>query len=212
MSYMNKLPGIYDLHQILYHNPPVEEVPEISYPQVSEQAVVGKGSMIIGDVTVEEDVFIGFNNIIRADSSAPFHIGTRTNIQDFVAIHCHPGHNLTVDGKKRGLHLESDVSILHHAVVHGPVYAGHNTYIGANTSIFGAIIGRNCVIMHGATILNHVTIADNRWVAPGQVVSTQAQAEALPEVPAAQKRLNAELVDHYFRLGKSYQLHTPLAF
>ncbi|WP_051331219.1 DapH/DapD/GlmU-related protein [Aneurinibacillus terranovensis] len=209
---MKKSPGLYSLGQIIYHNPPVQEVPITTHPKISENAVVGVNSMIIGDVTVSADVFIGFHNIIRSDSSYPFYIGRRTNIQDFVLIHCHPAQFIKVPGRKMGVYIEEEVSILHHAAPHGPLFIGKNTFIGQHVSIYGATIGRNCVVMHGAVITNHVKIGDNRFVAPGQSVYTQDQADALPEVPHQFKNLNQEIVDHYYRLGKSYKMNTPLAF
>ncbi|HEU4963671.1 MAG TPA: DapH/DapD/GlmU-related protein [Bacilli bacterium] len=209
---MEKHTGIYPLHQILYHNPPVLEVPVATYPQVSDKAVVGAGSIIIGDVTVADDVFIVYHSVIRADSSSPFYIGPRTNIQDYVLIHCHPAQYVEVNGRKFGVFIEDEVSILHHALPHGPLFIGRNTFIGQNVSIYGAVIGRDCVVMHGAGISNHVQIADGRFVAPGQTVFTQEQADALPPVPDKYKTLNQEIVDHYYRLGKSYKKNTPLAF
>jgi len=126
-------------------------------------------------------------------------------------MHCHPGHYINVNGTKFGVFIENDVSVLHHAAVHGPLFVGQNTFIGQHASIYGAIIGRNCVIMHGAVITEHVKIGDAKFVAPGQAVYTQQQADALPEVPKRYRKLNTEIVDHYYRLGKSYLKHTPLA-
>lgn len=209
---MSKPIGVYPLNTVLYHNPPVKEAPKPLYPSVSPKSVIGADSLIIGDIRIADDVFIGFHNVLRADASPPYYIGPRTNIQDFVLMHCHPGEAITVNGKKMGVYIEGDVSVLHHAAVHGPLFIGKNTFIGQHASIYGASIGRNCVIMHGAVVTEHVKIAVNRFVGPGQAVYTQEQADALPEVPDKFKGLNAYIVDYYYRLGKSYQQHTPLAF
>ncbi|MEB3100871.1 hypothetical protein [Ferviditalea candida] len=209
---MIKTPGIYPLHQIIHPNPPVAEVPHSATPRIGRNSVIGVNSMVIGDVYVSDDVFIGFNNVIRADSSAPFFIGPRTNIQDFVLIHCHPAQYIKADGRKMGVYIEDSVSILHHAAPHGPLFVGRNTFIGQHASIYDARIGRNCVIMHGAVITNGVSIPDNRFVEPGQNVWRQAQADALPQVPEQYRKLNSQIVDHYYRLGKSYQRNTSLVF
>jgi carbonic anhydrase/acetyltransferase-like protein (isoleucine patch superfamily) len=111
---------------------------------------------------------------------------------------------------KGDVYIEEEVSVLHHAAVHDPLYVGRNTCIGQHASIYGAIIGRNCVIMHGVVVTNQVTISKNLFVAPGQSVWKQEQADALPSVPDEFKNLNAIIVDHYYRLGKSYKKHTPL--
>jgi carbonic anhydrase/acetyltransferase-like protein (isoleucine patch superfamily) len=209
---MYKLPGIYPLMETIYHNPPVAEAPQICNPTISTQAVIGAGSMIIGDVIVSDDVFIGFHNVIRADASPPYYIGPFTNIQDFVIMHCHPGEAMEMNECRMGVYIEGRVSILHQAGVHGPLFIGENTFIGQNVTIYGANIGRNCVVMHGAVITNKVIIADNRFVAPGQSIWQQEDADALPEVPDKFKDLNAHIVDYYYRLGKSYKANTTLAF
>lgn len=198
------------MEPIIHQNPPVEEVASVSYPTISDDAVIGKGSIIVGDVKISEGVFVGFQNLIRSDSSHPFFIGPYTNIQDTVIIHASPNEYLKYGGKKWGVYLEGYNSILHQAVVHGPIFIGYNTYIGQNASLNHVVIGRNCVIMHGATIANDVQIADNKFVEHGQTVSTQAQADSLPPVPEKFKGLNEKIVDHYYRLGKSYKKHTQL--
>ncbi len=207
---MAKANGLYPLGQTFMHNPPVAEVPAASMPKISERAVVGRDSILIGDVYVSDDVFVGFHNVIRADSASPFFIGAYTNIQDFVLIHCHPNSYVEVNGKKFGVYIEDRVSILHHAAPHGPLYVGSRTFIGQHASIYDAEIGRDCVIMHGAVITEGVKIADNRFIAPGQNIWKQEQADALPKVPAKYRGLNEQIVDHYYRLGKSYRQHTSL--
>ncbi|MBA4496021.1 hypothetical protein ACFO25_15675 [Paenactinomyces guangxiensis] len=42
-------------------------------------------------------MFLSFQNVIRADASPPFIIGPKTNIQDYVLIHCHPGLTLRMN-------------------------------------------------------------------------------------------------------------------
>ncbi|AKM17458.1 carbonate dehydratase [Geobacillus stearothermophilus] len=200
-------------YPILYHNPPVAEAAQISAPKISPKAVIGVDSMIIGDITIADDVFIGFKNLLRADSGYPYYVGPYTNIQDYVLMHVHPGReHVNVNGRKWGVYLEGENSVLHHAAVHGPLFVGRNTFIGQHANIYDSIIGRNCVIMHGATVTNGVKIPDNRFIAPGETVWQQEQADRLPPVPDQWKDLNRKIVDHYYRLGKSYLHHTPLAF
>ncbi|MCL6636414.1 MAG: hypothetical protein K6T26_00585 [Alicyclobacillus sp.] len=201
---------VYPLGQVLATNPPVREVTAVGMPAVSTTAAVGAHAILVGEITVDEEVFIGFHATLRADSAAPFYIGKRTNLQDFVLLHCHPGQHIDVGGVAYGVYIEGAVSVLHHAAVHGPVFVGQGTFIGQHASIYGAHIGRHCVIMHNATVTQHVRIPDGRYIAPGQAVYTQAQADALPPVPPELRTLNAEIVDHYNRLRRSYLQHTPL--
>jgi carbonic anhydrase/acetyltransferase-like protein (isoleucine patch superfamily) len=200
-------------YPVVYQNPPVAEVISISYPTISPKAVIGVDSMIIGDITITDDVYIGFKNLLRADSGYPYYVGPYTNIQDYVLMHVHPGHeHVDAGGRKWGVYLEGENSVLHHAAVHGPLFIGRNTFVGQHANIYDAIIGRNCVVMHGATVTNGVKIGDNRFIAPGQSVWKQEDADQLPPVPDKFKDLNQNIVDHYYRLGKSYYRHTPLAY
>lgn len=90
-----------NLQPIIYHNPPVEEATSISFPKISPKAVIGTDSMIIGNITIADDVFVGFKNLLRADSSYPYYIGPYTNIQDNILMHVHPGReHVVVDGQK----------------------------------------------------------------------------------------------------------------
>lgn len=198
------------MEPIIEKNPPLSEVATVSSPTISKDAVIGKGTIIVGDVHISEDVFVGFQNLIRSDSSYPFYVGPYSNIQDTVVIHASPNEYLEYKGQKWGVYVEGYNSILHQAVVHGPIYIGYNTYIGQSVSLNHVIIGKNCVILHGATIANDVVIADNRFVEPGQTVWTQEQAGALPSVPEKYQGLNEKIVDHYYRLGKSYKQNTEL--
>ncbi|WP_226038517.1 hypothetical protein [Aquibacillus saliphilus] len=200
-------------YPLFYQNPPVEEVTSINYPQISPKAVIGMDSMIIGNITISDDVFVGFKNLLRADSGYPYYVGPYTNIQDNVLMHVHPGReHVEVSGHKWGVFLEGEISVLHHACVHGPLYIGRNTFVGQHGNIYDAVIGRNCVIMHGATVTNGVKIDNNRFVAPGQSIWKQEDADNLPPVPEKFKNLNQNIVDHYYRLGKSYLNNTPLAY
>ena len=101
--------------------------------------------MLLGDVSVGRDCSIWFNAVLRGDVNT-ITIGDRTNIQDGVVIHT------LYDGSKHPsqTHIGSDVSIGHNAVIHG------------------AVIGDDCLIGMGATIL------DNAVVPPGCIIAANA--------------------------------------
>jgi len=205
-----KQAGIYPQRQIIWSNPPIAEVPVPLVPQVHRDAVIGAGSAVIGGVSIAEGVFVGMNVLIRADASPPFYIGPRSNLQDFVSIHCHPGEYAEVEGKQYGVYIEGNVSIQQHSAPHGPLIIGEGTFVGQHCSIANATIGRNCVIQHGAVITGKVVIPDNRFIAPGQTVWKQSQADLLPPVPSRYRGLNTQIADYYYRLGITYRRTTPL--
>lgn len=191
-------------------NPVTTNVHYSSYPRFKGDVFVGPNTIVIGDVTVQGPVFLGFNNVIRADYGSPFYIGPRTSIHDQCLVHGQPKQYVTVGAYQWSVHIDGDVSILHGSSVHGPCRIGKNTFVGQNVSIFDAIIKPNCVILHGANITGGVTIPEGRFVAPGQNIYKQEHADALPEVPGEYMSTNAETVNGYMELLYAYLRQTPL--
>ena len=114
-------------------------------PRVGENTWLADTAVLLGDVSVGRDCSIWFNAVLRGDVNT-ITIGDRTNIQDGVVIHT------LYDGSKHPsqTHIGSDVSIGHNAVIHG------------------AVIGDDCLIGMGATIL------DNAVVPPGCIIAANA--------------------------------------
>ena len=114
-------------------------------PRVGENTWLADTAVLLGDVSVGRDCSIWFNAVRRGDVNT-ITIGDRTNIQDGVVIHT------LYDGSKHPsqTHIGSDVSIGHNAVIHG------------------AVIGDDCLIGMGATIL------DNAVVPPGCIIAANA--------------------------------------
>ena len=114
-------------------------------PRVGQNTWLADTAVLLGDVSVGRDCSIWFNAVLRGDVNT-ITIGDRTNIQDGVVIHT------LYDGSKQPsqTHIGSDVSIGHNAVIHG------------------AVIGDDCLIGMGATIL------DNAVVPPGCIIAANA--------------------------------------
>ena len=77
--------------------------------------------------------------------------------------------------------MGDNTSLAHGAMIHGPAWIGSGTFIGMEALVFNAKIGDNVAVGVLATITGSVVIADGRFVPPGAVISTQEQADALPE-------------------------------
>ena len=78
-------------------------------PRIDEQAVVADGAVVLGDVTIEKDVSIWYNAVIRGDANS-ISIGEGTNIQDLAVLHVDADASLAI-GK--------NVTIGHGAILHG---------------------------------------------------------------------------------------------
>ena len=99
-------------------------------PRIDEQAVVADGAVVLGDVTIEKDVSIWYNAVIRGDVNS-ISIGEGTNIQDLAVLHVDADASLAI-GK--------NVTIGHGAILHGCTIKDQ------------ALIGMGAIVLNGAKI------------------------------------------------------------
>jgi carbonic anhydrase/acetyltransferase-like protein (isoleucine patch superfamily) len=123
---------------------------------------IADSAVLIGNVTVGEDVGIWFGSVLRGDNER-ITIGTRSNIQENSVLHTDLGFPLAIG---------EGCTIGHRAMVHGCTI-GDNSLIGMGAIVLnGAVIGRNCLIGAGALVTEGMTIPDNSLAlgAPARVV------------------------------------------
>jgi carbonic anhydrase/acetyltransferase-like protein (isoleucine patch superfamily) len=134
-----------------------------SKPQfLGEDYWVADNATVIGAVTIENNVSVWFNAVIRGDTET-ITIGENSNIQDGVVLHTEDGFPLTIG---------RNVTIGHQAMVHG-CDVGDNSLIGINAVVLdGAKIGKNCLIGANALVTEGKVIPDGSLVmgSPGKVV------------------------------------------
>jgi len=115
---------------------------------------IAPGAIVLGDVTLGEDVGIWYHATVRGDR-APIAIGERSNIQDNAVVHVDAEHTVVI-GK--------NVTVGHGAIIHGCAI-GDNTLIGMGAIIMnGARIGKNCIVGAGALVTQNARIPDNSLV------------------------------------------------
>lgn len=204
-------PSVLDFQTTVTANPITTHLPTRTLPTVAPSAFIAPHTTLIGDVTIGEDVFIGFGVVLRADYGSPFFVGPRSNVLDHVTMHGEADKYVEAAGRRWSVYLEGDVSCLHNALLHGPLRVGKNVYIGAGAVVDGADVGENCVILHNATVTGGVRIPAGRLVGAGQTVQSQAEADALPEVPAGMRQLNPQSIAGYVELAKAYGAQFPVA-
>ncbi len=164
--------------------------PNVRVPTFHAHDFVHPLASVIGAVELGDDVLVAPGASVRGDEGQPIHIGEGSNIQDGVVIHAletfDRGHviarNLVdVDGKPYAVYVGDRVSIAHQAQIHGPASVGDNTFVGMQALVFRARVAANCVLEPRALVMG-VNIAEGRYVPAGQVVRTQADADALPKI------------------------------
>lgn len=117
----------------------------------SDRIFIAPGAVVIGDVTIGENVGIWYNATIRGDSSS-IHIGKNSNIQDNCVLHTDRYHSVKIG---------ENVTVGHGAIIHGCTI-GDNSMIGMGSIIMnGASIGRNCIIGAGSLVTENTDIPDN---------------------------------------------------
>ncbi len=131
---------------------------------------VAPDAHVIGRVRLGADVGVWFGAVLRGDGE-PLEVGERTNIQEGAMLHADPGFPLTIG---------PDVTVGHHAILHGcTVGAGALIGMGA-TVLNGARIGAGCIVGANALVTENKEFPDNSLIvgAPAKAVRTLDGAAA----------------------------------
>jgi carbonic anhydrase/acetyltransferase-like protein (isoleucine patch superfamily) len=115
-------------------------------PQFGENCYIAPNATIVGDVTMGRDCSIWFNAVIRGDVNF-IKMGDKVNVQDGACIHC--------TYQKCGTTIGNNVSIGHHAIVHGCTLED-DVLVGMGAIIMdNAVVHSNCIIAAGAVVLEN---------------------------------------------------------
>jgi len=138
-------------------------------PSVHPQAWIAPGAVLVGRVSVGRASSIWYGSVLRGDDEEIV-VGAGCNIQDLCCLHADPGEPAVLD---------DDVSLGHHATVHGAqVGAGSLVGIGAIV-LGGAMIGERCLIAAGTVVLPGARVPAGVLYAgvPGRVVRELTDAD-----------------------------------
>ncbi len=203
--------------------------PSVKYPTISKFAYVDPLAVIIGDCEIGKLVLIAPFAVCRGDEGTPIHIGDYSNMQDGVLLHAleTTAHGKNIDDRrysaegsllkandsefKNGfaIYVGDKVSLAHGVQVHGPAYIGNDTFVGMESLIFNAKVGKRVAIGVSSTVTDGVTIPDNKFVPPGSLITTQAQADALPaRVGSPYEKINSFVLHVNQELAKGYNAQT----
>ena len=178
---------------------------ELAEPNIHETAYVHSFSNLIGDIRINANVVIAPGALIRADEGGPFHIGRETKVQDGVVIHgLKTGRVLGDDDNSYSVWIGSRTSISHMALIHGPAYIGDNCFIGFRSTIFNARIGDGCIIMMHA-LIQDVEVPPGKYVSSGSVITSQRQADQLPDV----KESHVKFASHVVGINHALEAGAP---
>ncbi|MBD1928076.1 ribulose bisphosphate carboxylase small subunit [Trichocoleus sp. FACHB-90] len=177
-----------------YAAPPTPWSKSLAEPKIDATAYVHSFSNIIGDVRIEPNVLIAPGTSIRADEGSPFHIGESTNIQDGVVIHgLEQGRVVGDDQEEYSVWVGKNASLTHMALIHGPAYVGDDCFIGFRSTVFNARVGHGCIVMMHS-LIQDVEIPPGKYVASGSVITSQQQADRLPDVQKGDTEFSRHVV------------------
>jgi carbonic anhydrase/acetyltransferase-like protein (isoleucine patch superfamily) len=123
-------------------------------PKFGSNCYLAENSTIVGDVVMGNDCSVWFNAVLRGDVNF-IRLGNKVNVQDGACIHC--------TYQKAGTTIGNNVSIGHHAIVHGCTIED-NVLIG-----MGAIVMDHCVVGSNSIIAAGAVVLENTKVEPGSV-------------------------------------------
>ena len=161
---------------------------ENKQPRLGKNVYISETAMVIGDVTLGDEVNIWFGAVLRGDMHY-IKIGNRTNIQDNSVVHVTTGVSPT--------NIGNGVTVGHGAIIHGCTIED-DCLIGMGAIIMDdAVIGTGSLIGAGALIPPNMIIPPNSLVvgSPGKVVR---------EVKDVEKEMILERPQEYIDLAAIY--------
>jgi len=126
------------------------------WPAIAHGAYIDETALVIGDVSLGEDVSIWPMTVIRGDVHA-IRVGRRTNIQDGSVVHV--THDSEYSPGGFGTVIGENVTIGHRAIIHA------------------CSVGDFCLIGMGAIIMDGASIEDYTIVGAGSVVPAGKELE-----------------------------------
>ncbi|MDY7220719.1 gamma carbonic anhydrase family protein [Halalkalibacterium halodurans] len=157
-------------------------------PKVDTTAFIAESATVIGNVEIGAYTTVLFNAVIRGDEGL-IKIGKRCNIQENVMCHLYEQYPLV---------LEDEVSLGHHAIVHGC------------TLKQGVLIGMGATVLDGAEIGEYSIVGAGSVVPPGKVIPPRSLVLGSPgkvvrEVTEQDLAMIEETVETYVRNGQEFK-------
>ena len=121
-------------------------------PQLGKNNFIAPNATLVGEIYSGDDCSFWFNAVVRGDVNA-IYLGNKVNIQDGAILHCLY--------QKSIVRIGDNVSIGHHATVHGATIE-KNVLVGIGVTVLDyAHIGENSIIAAGALVLEHTVVEPN---------------------------------------------------
>ena len=126
-------------------------------PSLGKRVYVDVDSVVLGDVTLGDDVSIWPKAVLRGDMNS-ISVGARSNIQDGAVLHITHDGPFTPEGFP--------------VVIGEEVTVGHSAVIHACTIHDRVLIGMGAIMLDGVVVHANVIVAAGAVVPPGKVLES----------------------------------------
>lgn len=164
-------------------------------PQIGNNTWVHQTAVVIGKVTLGDDVSIWPCAVLRGDVNN-IRIGNRSNVQDGAVVHAtHPG---SFNEKGYATTVGEDVTVGHNAILHGCTI-GNRVLVGMGATVLdGAVVPDDVIIGAGALVPMNKTL-ESGYLYVG------SPAKPLRELTDSEKQFLTYSTQHYAGLKNDYQ-------
>ena len=164
-------------------------------PQLGERVYVDEAAVVIGKVSLADEVSIWCGAVVRGDVNT-IQIGKRSNVQDGSVLHVTGG------------------SANHPAG--SPLIIGEDVTIGHHVTLHGCIIGNRVLVGMGAIVLDDAVIEDDVMIGAGSLVPPRKRlqsglmymgspAKAVRELTEAEKAFLRQSAQNYVATAAAYR-------
>jgi len=162
-------------------------------PRVSQGAFVAESALVIGDVQIGMDAYIGHGAIIRGDYGT-IHVGEGTAIEEGAIVHARPDDRTLIGNR---------VTVGHGAMIHNAQIRDY-AVIGMRATI------RDYSIVGEWAIIGEMGLVKNSQNVPGGVVAVGVPVKVIGKVDKKQKEFWSYGKKLYIKMAHRYI--TPGAF
>lgn len=160
-------------------------------PSIGKDTYVGETALVIGDVTIGDNCYIGHGAILRGDYGR-IEIGSGTAVEEGAVMHAPPNETCKIGEK---------VTIGHGAIIHSQEIASMAVIgMGAIASIRSKI-GSWSIVAEGAVVKMNQVIPDNVVVAGSPAKVVRGVEERDKEFWINGKQLYIDLAAKYLKIG-----------
>ena len=186
--------GVIEMRRVSYRAEDNIREWRTSTPRIGARVMVDPTAVVLGDISLGDDVSIWGNCSIRADMHR-ISIGNGSNIQDNSVLHITHAGRFNPEGCP--LIIGESVTVGHRAVLHGCAIGDR------------VLVGMGAVVMDGAVVANEVMVAAGALVTPGKILESGwlyggSPAKAMRKITASERDFLSYSAANYVRLKQQY--------